>query len=148
MAYFIFSKNSDGLEGTVYRIAENQTDLDLLNISKSDYKIIEDSSVNFLDVKLNKKIAISYNDNTINYANLNIIFNDYVEMNAAVDNQVKNIDQFLKNNPNHTKYSTWNNYKNQLKSLDTKSIQYPLNKSLEQYINDLGQTFFNTLQLP
>ena len=57
-------------------------------------------------------------------------------------------EQFLNNNTNHSQYSIWNNYKNQLKSLNVKNIQYPLNKSLEQYFNDLGQTSLNPLQIP
>jgi hypothetical protein len=31
----------------VFKIAENQSDLDNLNINKSDYKIIEDTQENF-----------------------------------------------------------------------------------------------------
>ena len=41
MAYFIFTKNLDDVEGTLYRIAENQSDLNNLNIIQSNYKIIE-----------------------------------------------------------------------------------------------------------
>lgn len=148
MAYFVFQKDSDNLEGTLCKIAENQSDLDLLNINKSDYKIIEDSFSNFSDVKLNKKIAVSYNNNVITYNNLNTVFQNYIELQSNIDNQIKSIEQFLNNNSNHSQYSIWNNYKNQLKSLKVKNIQYPLNKSLEQYLNDSGQTFLNTLQLP
>jgi len=61
MAYFIFTNNSDNVSGTTYRIAENESDLNNLNLD---------------------------------------------------------------------------------------SISYPLNKSLEQYFNDLGQPSFNILQLP
>ena len=51
MVYFIFGKNLDNIEGTIYRIAENQSDLNNLNILQSDYKIIEDSQSNFNLVK-------------------------------------------------------------------------------------------------
>ena len=40
MAYFIFRKNTDNLQGNIYRIAENQSDLNNLNIEQSDYKVI------------------------------------------------------------------------------------------------------------
>jgi len=47
MSYFIFLKNSDNIEGTIYKIAENQSDLNNINITQSDYKIIQDSQENF-----------------------------------------------------------------------------------------------------
>ena len=59
MAYFVFNKNSENLSGVLYRIAENEFDLNNLNIIKSDYKIIEDSQDNFNAVKLNNK-TVSY----------------------------------------------------------------------------------------
>ena len=40
---FIFTKDFENIEGSLYRIAENENDLSNLNISQSDYKIIEDS---------------------------------------------------------------------------------------------------------
>jgi hypothetical protein len=52
MAYFIFTKNSDNIEGSIYKIAENLNDFNCLNISQSDYKIIEDSESNFNLIKL------------------------------------------------------------------------------------------------
>jgi hypothetical protein len=36
----------------------------------------------------------------------------------------------------------------QLNNLNLDSITYPLNKSLEQYFSDLGQTSLNPLQIP
>jgi hypothetical protein len=48
MAYFIFKKNSDGVVGSLYRIAENESYLNNLNINPSNYKVIEDSQSNFV----------------------------------------------------------------------------------------------------
>jgi hypothetical protein len=53
MSYFIFTNNTEDITNTIYRIAENQSDLNNLNIDKSIYKIIEDSQENFNAVKLN-----------------------------------------------------------------------------------------------
>jgi hypothetical protein len=39
MSYFIFVKDLNNVEGTIYRIAENQDDLNNLNITQSIYKI-------------------------------------------------------------------------------------------------------------
>lgn len=75
MAYFIFSKNFDNIEGTIYRIAENQNDLSNLNITPSIYKIIEDSQSNFNLVKFGNKIINKYNNDTITYSDGIILFN-------------------------------------------------------------------------
>ena len=148
MAYFIFLKNLDGVEGTIYKIAENNEDLNYLNINQPDYKIIEDSKENFDLVKFENKSIQKYNNNTITYIDLNILFNDKDKLQVNINNLKQQIKQFTDINPNHPLFSRWNNYYNQLNSLDLDSITYPLNKSLEQYFNDLGQPSYNILQLP
>lgn len=148
MAYFIFIKNLDNVSGSAYRIAENQSDLDNLNINKLDYKIIEDSEVNFNSVKYGTKFPEKYSGNTINYVENDIVFENKSILNNYMTNTKKLIKAFLDNNPNHPLFSGWNNYYTQLNNLNLDSITYPLNKSLEQYFNDLGQTSLNPLQLP
>ena len=148
MSYFIFIKNSDNVEGTLYRIAENESDLNNLVINKSDYKIIEDSQENFNAVKLNIKFPLKYTGNTITFIN---VINNY-PIKTTLENEVNNfknqIKQFTDNNLNHSSFSLWNNYYNQLNNLNLDNITYPLNKSLEQYFSDLSQPSLNSLQIP
>ena len=59
MAYLIFLKDTNNIEGAVYRIAETQNDLDNLNIIKTDYKIIEISNDDFNLVRINNKEALN-----------------------------------------------------------------------------------------
>ena len=148
MAYFLFSKNSENLEGYFYKIAENQNDLNNLNIDQLNYKIIEDTQDNFNSVKLNTNCVIKYNNDSIIYENLIITFKNKEFLKTYIDNFNKEIKQFIDNNPNHSLLNKWNNYYNQLNNLNLDNITYPLNKSLEQYFNDLGQTSLNPLQLP
>lgn len=148
MSYFIFTKDCDGLEGTIYRIAENLSDLNNLNITQSDFKIIEDSQSNFNSVKLRNKFSLKYNNNIITYIDQTISFNDKNELQIYINNIKQQIKQFTDNNSNHPLLSRWNDYSNQLNNLNVDSITYPLNKSLEQYFNDLGQTSLNILQIP
>jgi hypothetical protein len=159
MSYFIFSKNSDNLTGLIYRIAENQSDLNNLNIIKSDYKIIEDSEVNFNNVKYGTKFVtqysgdiVSYEDNIYFYADIvkdgNLIITAKEILKTYVFATKRSIKQFLDNNSNHPLYSRWDNYYNQLNNLNLDSITYPLNKSLEQYFKDLNQPSYHPLQLP
>ena len=148
MAYFVFGKNLDNVSNTIYRIAENISDLNNLNITQDIYKIIEDSQSNFNSVKLGSKTVDKYNNNTITYIDLTISVNDKNELQNYINNFKKEIKQFTDNNPNHPLFSRWNDYYNQLNNLNLDSITYPLDKSLEQYFNDLGQPSFNILQIP
>jgi hypothetical protein len=148
MSYFIFLKNLDNVENTIYRIAENQSDLNNINIIQSDYKIIEDSASNFNLVKFGNKIPSKYNNNVITYTDQTILYEIKENLNFYVNNLKNQIKNFTDNNPNHPLFSRWNNYYTQLNNLNLDTITFPLNKSLEQYFNDLGQTSLNSLQLP
>lgn len=158
MAYFIFIKNSEDVQNTLYRIAENEFDLNNLNISQTNYKIIEDSQSNFDAVKYGTKNVLKYNNN-ITYEDKITSFEDVIKdgllvksgkeyLNDYVLNCKNAINQFLKNNQNHQLFNRWNNYYNQLNSLDLNTVTYPLNTSLEQYFKDQGQESLSTLQLP
>ena len=148
MSYFIFLKNFDNLENTLYKIAENQSDLNSLNIIQSDYKIIETSQENFNAIKYGTKISLKYNNNDISYINQESSFFNKQALQNYV-NLIKNdIKEFIKNNPNHVLTNRWNDYFNQLNLLNLDSITYPLNKSLEKYFNDLEQPSYSILQLP
>jgi hypothetical protein len=148
MSYFIFLKNLDDVEGTICKIAENNDDLNYLNINQPDYKVIEDSKENFDLVKFRNKFIQKYNNNIITYIDETISFNDKDKLQVNINNLKQQIKQFIDNNPNHPLFSRWNSYYDQLNNLDLDSITYPLNKSLEQYFNDLGQPSYNILQLP
>ena len=79
MSYFIFTKDSDNIVGALYRIAENQSDLNNLNINESLYKIIEDSQSNFDLVKLGIK-QVSYNGSNINYFDETVSYKLKIEL--------------------------------------------------------------------
>lgn len=147
MAYFIFTKNSDNLESSIYKIAENESDLNNLNLSKSEYKIIEDSDANFQLVRLGKKFPLKYQNNTITY-----IFNEPYFLLKDLENYIQYFKNLIKNyleyNKNHSLYTKWNNYYNQLDSLNLNSFTFPFEKSLEEYFKDANQTYLNPLQLP
>jgi hypothetical protein len=148
MSFFIFLKNFDNVSGSIYRIAENQNDLNNLNIIQSDYKIIEDSQENFNAVKYKTKSIDKYNSNQIFYEDSSIKFLNKEELSNYIVLTKYAIQMFLDSNQNHSLFNQWNNYKNQLGSLNLNNIEYPLNKSLEQYFNDLGQPSYNILQIP
>jgi hypothetical protein len=147
MSFFIFLNNLNNIESSLYKIAENQSDLDNLNINKSDYKIIEDSLFNFNQIKYGTKQVSKYSDNTIIYLDSVSLFTKE-SLSKYITNFKNLIFLFLKNNPNHPLYNKWNDYFNQLSNLNLDSIAYPLNMSLEQYFNEQNQPSLNPLQIP
>jgi hypothetical protein len=148
MSFFIFSKDLDNISNTIYRIAENQSDLNNLNIIQSDYKVIEDSESNFNLVKFGNKVVDKYNNDIITYIDQSVLFTNKEILQNYITNYKVQIKQFTNNNPTHSLLNLWNNYYNQLNNLNLDNINYPLDKSLEQYFNDLGQPSLNPLQLP
>ena len=159
MPYFVFQKNSEGLENSCYKIAENEYDLNNLNIIQSDYKIIEDNLSNFILVKYNSKFPLKY-------IGENIIFKDMTNFFAKenledyINNYKNEIQVFLKNNPGHPLFNRWNNYYNQLNNLDINTINYKTNPanfrnvyclldvSLEEYFYEMGLPSYHYLQIP
>jgi len=150
MAYFLFIKNLDGVENTISRIAENQNDLNNLNIIQNDYKIIEDSQENFNLVKYGQKLPKKYINNTIVYENISYddIFTIKESLRPYIEDYINRIKAFLDLNKNHPSFNMWNDYYSQLKNLNLNNVTYPLGKSLEQYFKDQGQASLNPLQLP
>ena len=148
MSYFIFQKNLDDVTGTLYRIAENNSDLNLLNINKDDYTLIEDSLDNFNAVKYGLKYAEKYNNNNITFVDAPNSFDNKECLLTHLRNVKYLIKNFLDNNKKHSQFNTWSNYLNQLNSLNLDTITYPLNKSLEQYFKDENKLSLNILQIP
>ena len=74
MAFFLFSENLENVSGSFYRIAEDENFLNSFNIIKSDYRIIEDSSANFIAVQEGTKFPDKYVGNTIAYVDNSVSF--------------------------------------------------------------------------
>jgi hypothetical protein len=150
MAYIIFLKNTENQTGTLYRIAENETDLNILKINNDVYTTIQDTQTNFNSVKLNLKDIISYNGNTIVYQDS---LNNYLTKEGLliyVGNLKKVLKQFLDNNSSHSWYNKVNTYYNIISSptiLDDITT-YPFTKSFEQYLSEKNIEFLNPLQIP
>ena len=129
-------------------MAENQYDLNNLNIIQSDYKIIEDLQSNFDLVKYGNKFPSKYNNDIIIFVNISSFFDKKEQLQKYINIFKNQIKEFTINNINHPLYSRWNDYYNQLNSLNLDSITYPLDKSLEQYFKDQNQTSLSPLQIP
>lgn len=146
MAIFIFNK---GDNTALHKIAESSDELQNFNIVIDHYDLIEENNLqNFLDVKLNKKIVVKHENNSIIYQNITFEFKNKEKLDKHVVSVKNTIKLFLDNNLNNPLFLKWNNYYNQLGSLDTSSINYPLNTSLEEYFYNSNLPALNPLQLP
>lgn len=148
MTYFVFTKNLENIEGSLYRFAENKIDLDKLNIDVSCYTVIENNQINFNEIKNGNKIVLKYSNNTLDVIDGHFSFTEKKKLERYVNMLKNQIKEFIENNINHPLFDRWNNYLNQLNNLNLDTITYPLNKSLEQHFDDLGQPSYNILQLP
>lgn len=147
MPYFIYNKNSGN---QIYKIAENDTDLNELIGIGEDYLIIPTSETDFNSVKLNLKDILSY-DNVSNKFVDNIWQLNKETLEDYIKSVCNKIQYFLNANPNHPKYQQFLNYSNYLKSLIIVLIipgNGSLNMSLEQYLQSIGQPYYSTLQIP
>lgn len=157
MAYLIFDKNKDNEIGSIISMAENETDRDNLNIFLDTAKVITIDTETFQNIQLSKKTVLSYNGDTVTYADKEVSDEEGLKLNGFkikedledyINSNIERINQFLNNNESHPDYSKWNSYKSQLQALDLDSITFPLNKSLEQYFVENSQTILNPLQIP
>jgi hypothetical protein len=157
MAYIILIKNIVDNKAYLHSLAKDQNDLNCLSITSSNYTIVEESEENFNAVKNGTKYPVTYDNSVISYENVTPYFHNKEALQNYIEEFKNKIKIFTDNDINKTKPSleTWNNYYNQLNDLSVElsnpefnALQFPLEKSLEQYFDDLGKTSLNPLQLP
>lgn len=150
MAYLIFHKDLENSEGSLYRIAENDIDLNNLNCNLNLYKIIIIDQQTFNEIKLNKKIPIKYNGDEVTYFNDTYVpkYLNKESLKNYINRITSTINNYLLSNENHINYTKWKNYLNQLNQINLDNITYPLNITLEEYFNNNNQISLNTLQIP
>jgi hypothetical protein len=149
MAFTICLKNFDGQQGSLVKIAADQTELDTLNISKDSLKIINILETDFNNLNNGIKIFVSYSGDTVTYIDKSENFTSVENVNFYVNDITKKINFFLENNPNHSSFNTWKNYKNQINNFTFDSLEYPMNNtSFEQILLNNGITPIHILRLP
>jgi len=147
MPYFVYNKNSGN---QIYKIAENDTDLNQLIGIGEDYLVVSASETDFNSVKLNLKDILNY-DNISNKFADNIWQFSIEALKDYIKNICIKIQFFLDANQNHPQYQKYLNYHNYLKSLVVELIvpkNGSLNMSLEQYLQNSGQPYYSILQIP
>jgi len=150
MSYFIFNKQANN---QIYKIAENDSDLNALIIPQEDYLVVNNvNQDDFNAVKLGTKIVLNYNGSSIQLENITVVY-EKQELQEYLNNCISAINSFLVNQPQSTKYQVWFDYFNFLKTLNVNAIiiapETQLLGSLEYYLNDKDIICYNTfLQVP
>lgn len=167
MAIFVFHKNSDGQEGSLYRIADNQTNYDAnKNWGDGLYDTVTVSDSDFEAVKLGNKTVVSKTGNSVTYRDMSVRYNFAVDLQEEINRRISDIEQWLKSNsskPMASGVTTYLNYLKNLKATDivtdpsesatvdddtaTWSDGTALNSTLETYAQGQGQTVYSSLQL-
>lgn len=149
MSYFIFQKNMDSMDNSLYKIADNENDLNNLNIILNDYKIIQDSQNIYNDVRYNKIIAFKFKEDFIQYRNYYHNYKSKEDLEIVSTRRIKlEVSTFLISNQNHVDFYKWKNYLDQVNNFDYKSINYPLTISIEEYFKINNKLSLNCLQIP
>jgi hypothetical protein len=167
MAIFIFTKNSDDVENSIFCIAANQTVLDEnKNWDENKYDVLTVSDNDFNEVKLGNKIIKSKNGNTVTYETP--VYKYYLakHIQAALDTKIAAFEKYVKNHPSKPMTNSVNTWITYLKSLDPSTMitepsadatfnndtlswsnGTPLTTSIEAYANSQGQTVISVLEL-
>jgi len=147
MAYAILLK--DESVNDLYRIAEDDAEKNSLNINVDDYRIIEISSADFSGVQLGTKKVDSTTTDSITFTDITPTgWPDADLLKSRLRDNMKSIEQFLKNNSSNAMYSFWNTYKSTLENFDYSGVTFPMTQTWEQYCADNSIAFKNMLQLP
>jgi hypothetical protein len=148
MAYFIYNKNTNN---QIYKIAENDSDLNALIIPQDQYLVVNANQSDFDSVKLNTKSILNYNGSSVELKDIQWGF-DRVSLQNYINNLINNISDFLGAQPQSSKYQLWKDYQSELYSLPVQLVipnpTVPLTTSLEVYLNSKGKTYLNLLQIP
>lgn len=148
MAYFIYNPMAGN---AIYKIAENDVDLNSLTLPQNHYTIVNASQSDFDDVKLNIKYVLPYNGSSVQTENVGYYYTKE-QLSDYIQNFITTINSYLVGHPQNIKRQQWLDYRNFLQTLNVSNIivspETHLIGSLELYLKNNNKTYYNLLQLP
>lgn len=147
MAYVIF--NSDKYIVTVAKnLAELQVRLPYYGIYENNAAgcMIEISNEDFLKI-ISGENNVSFDNNVINYTPVPILPYNKEILTEIINIRKKQIEEALKKYSHTTFKTDLENYLNVINAIDTENISYPINKTFERYLLDLGHNVISPLQM-
>lgn len=133
------------------KIARDDSDLANLNlkIGEGSNRSITITDQQFDDLVNGVKGIESISGETVTYFDKETEYNDQVQLDGDINIALEIVDQFLTGpNEDHADYSFWQSWKDQLKSVDTAGISYPLVQNWGAFCTAQGITTKITLQIP
>jgi hypothetical protein len=143
MAYAIFWNEE------LFRIAEDDTQKNNLNLSFDIYNCQTITSEQFQKLKKERATASYINNNVvITDKNVQEQFNRVIVENLHIL-KIERLEQFLKNNTSsHPMYSACQNYKQVLESFDYSTVEDNENKTWGEYCDENSIIYLNLKQIP
>lgn len=115
--------------------------------NRSGY-VIEISDQDYNQLATNEKVVSSIDDNlNVTFVDRNMSFETKSKLDEYVSIVKEKIKKNLEYNFNNDYFANVLAYKQVINNLDTSSISYPLNMSLEQYLLNNNQKTLSLLQL-
>jgi hypothetical protein len=128
MAKFVFTKDNENVQGTMYGIAKDNIDLAARGINDQGYKIINATDAEYESIRLDKKMAyynadgLVWSDNTCIFSTLEILQNCVSTM-------------------SETPYPTHNQCIVDLKTQTFDNYTFPLTKTIPEIAEEKGITW-------
>jgi len=108
---------------------------------------VEISNEDFIALQTGQKDFVSSDGTTVTYRDATRSFETKEQLDGQINFIKSTIDEILKRKGDSSQATRLSTYKAVLESLDTSTINYPLNSSLEKYLLDNGHEVISTLQL-
>ena len=135
--YFI-SENMEKLKIQYhhYGVFENNSAGKIINISQEEFDLLKEGT----------KVA-TYNGTNLIFDTTPFIIKTKEAMDEAIEETIERINKAYKNNENNAWGAELNAFKTIVSNIDTSSISFPYNGTLQKYLKDQGHSVIGSLQL-
>jgi uncharacterized protein YpuA (DUF1002 family) len=119
-----------------YGLFENNHAGKMINISQEDFNLLKEGTNN-----------VTYNGTSLVFETINPIIENKESMDRDIKSLIDIVDNAYKRNQNNVWGTELNSYKQILNNIDTSSINYPYNGTVEKYLKSQGHSVIGTLQI-
>ena len=135
---YLISEKMDKLklQDPHYGLFENNHVGKIINISQEDFNLLKEGTNN-----------VTYNGTSLVFETINPIIENKESMDRDIKSLIDIVDNAYKKNQNNVWGTELNSYKQILNNIDTSSINYPYNGTVEKYLKSQGHSVIGTLQI-
>jgi len=135
---FLISENMEKLKFQYphYGLFENNHAGKMINISQEDFDILQE------DTK-----EATYNGTNLIFKPYDIVLKRKEDMDITIKSMIEKIDRAYKKHQNNAWGAELNAFKTLLNNIDTSSISFPYNGTLQTYLKSQGHSIISSLQI-